>query len=354
MNPRQKFNLSFFIVIVLSYVMCIDIASQDKVINQKLLTAISDADAKTVSALLSSSADVETKDEDGLTALMYAAIYADTECVELLLLKGADPNARSQSGITPLMMAINNAAKVKLLISKGAEINAKSKQGHTALTIAAARTGTAETIKLLLDSGADLSVGNPLAAAVRSEDIKVIKLLLERGSDPHNTNNVGGERAMSDKRKIETNTRKLDGIPLISPILGLNFGNVGGTPLIYSALAGNTEIIKLLLAKGANINALHQHNVTALMIVAQVGNPNAVHLMLSNGSEVNIIDGFGYSALMYAVASESNDSNMIIALLNKGAKVDVKAGDGQTALKLAGRKGKSEIVRLLQKAGAKE
>jgi len=207
-------------------------------------------------------------------------------------------------------------------------------------------------VKLLLDNGADLSVGNTLGAAVRSGDIKVVKLLLERGADPNDSNNIGGPRAMSAKRESEIN--KIDGTPLVSPILGLQFGNNGGTPLMYAALARNTEVIKLLLGKGADVNARHNRNGTALMLAAQMGDPGTTRLLLEKGAEVNVRDEYGYTALMCAAASESNDPELIKAFLARGAEINVKAKDGETALTLAGRKGRTEMVGLLKQAGAKE
>jgi ankyrin repeat protein len=57
---------------------------------------------------------------------------------------------------------------------------------------------------------------------------------------------------------------------------------------------------------------------------------------------------------MYAAASENIDPEMIKALLANGAEVNAKAKDGETALTLAGRKGNTEIVRLLENAGGKK
>jgi len=284
---------------------------------------------------------------------MYAAMYAGADCVELLLVKGADPNAKSKSDVTALMLAIGQSDKVRLLLAKGAEVNAKSKQGHTALTIAAARGALAEVVKLLLDNGADLSVGNIPGAAARSGDIEVVKLLLERGADPNNSKNIGGTPVVSAKRASELN--KTSGAPVISPLIGVpGNGNDGGTPLMYAALAGNTEVIKLLLEKGADVNARHNGAGGALIPAAQMGDPGAVKLLLEKGAEVNISHKSGYTALMYAAAAESNDPELINAFLAKGAEINVKAKDGETALTLAGRKGRTEIVRLLKKAGAKD
>jgi ankyrin repeat protein len=76
--------------------------------------------------------------------------------------------------------------------------------------------------------------------------------------------------------------------------------------------------------------------------------------LLEKGAEVNVRHESGYTALMYAAASENNDPEVIKALLARGAEVNVKAKDGETALSLAGRKGKTEIVRLLEQVVVKE
>jgi ankyrin repeat protein len=327
---------------------CASAATQGQGSNEKLLAAIRDADARTAGELLSlqsGRADANARDDDGLTALMYAAAYAGADCVELLLAQGADPNAKSRSDVTALMLAVGHADKVRLLLAKGVEVNARSKEGHTALTIAAARVGSAEVVRLLLDQGADLKAGNVLGAAARSGDIRVAHLLLERGADPNEGSRIGGLPPVSAKRAGET--------PPISPFLGIP-ENIGGTPLMYAAHAGNLEVIKLLLANGADVNARNSVNGSALMLAAQMGDTRAVKLLLEKGASAIVRNDFGYTALMYAASSESNDPELIRALLAKGAEINGKAKDSETALKLAGRKGRTDIVRLLEKAGAKE
>jgi ankyrin repeat protein len=329
------------------------VGTQDKGSNEKLLAAIRESDAQKVKALLSSQsggADANARDEDGSTVLMYAATYADADCMKLLLEEGADPNAKSKSDVTALMLAIGHADKVRLLLSKGAEVNAKSKQGHTALTIAAARAGSAEVVKALLDHGAELTAANILGAAAQIGDIQVVKLFLERGADPNNRNRIGGPPSISAKRSEELNKT---GGRVMAPFLGIP-ENTEGTPLMYAAYAAHTEVVKLLLAKGADVNARNNINGTALMLAAQKGNPVTVKLLLEKGADAQFRNDYGYTALMYAAAAEVNNPELIKTLLSRGAEINVKAKDGETALKLAGRKGKTEIVRLLEKAGAKE
>jgi ankyrin repeat protein len=350
---RQKINLLLLAVLSLGAALNPGVAAQDRSVNEKLFASIRDADPKSLKAMLSRGADVSARDEDGLTPLMYAAMYAGADCMGPLLEKGADPNAKSNSGVTALMLAIRHPEKVKLLLSRGADINAKSDEGHTALSIAAASGAPVEVVRMLLDEGADLKVGNVLGAAARIGDIRVVKLLLERGADPNDRRDLFGTHLISPKRSSDVS--KMHGSPIISPILGVpGLANNGGTPLMYAAHARNREVVKLLIASGADVKARHNDSGGALLPAAQLGDSGVVKLLLENGAEVNARHASGYTALMYAAASESNDPEMIKALLASGAEVGVKAKDGETALSLARRKGNTEIVRLLERAAANE
>jgi len=352
MNGTSFRISAFFWGILLASAFCISAAAQGEAKAGKLFNALRNTDMKAVKAALSAGVDVNVGDDDGLTPLMYAAIYAGPDCIGLLLRKGADPNARSKGGVTALMLAADDTEKVRLLLSKGAEVNAVSKQGHTALDIAASREGSLEAIKLLLDHGADLSLGNSLGPAARIGDLRVMKLLLEKGADPNGIKSLGGPPPSSAKRTAERN-KALETSP-VSPIQFFRVG-AGGTPLMFAALARNTDVVKLLLEKGANPNARTKDlGSCALIFAAAAGDPATVRLLVEKGAEVNVRHESGYTALMYAAASENTDPEMIKVLLAHGAEVNAKAKDGETALTLAGRKGNTEIVRLLEKAGGKE
>ena len=77
--------------------------------------------------LIEKGANVNAADEDGKTALMYAALCDAKETAELLIEKGADVNAVNDNGETALMMATkkNNKEIADLLIKTGAKQNGK-------------------------------------------------------------------------------------------------------------------------------------------------------------------------------------------------------------------------------------
>lgn len=92
-------------------------------------------DKSAVKLFLAADVDVDAKDNEGMTALMWAIFKGDLTTAELLIDKGADINAKNKDGETILISAImkEDTATVKLLIDKGADVNLKCAGGMTAL-----------------------------------------------------------------------------------------------------------------------------------------------------------------------------------------------------------------------------
>jgi len=178
--------------------------------------------------------------------------------------------------------------------------------------------------------------------------------------------------------------------------------NFGDTALIAAAGGGQREIVETLLAKGADVNIRNREGRTALMAAAQNGDAKIVGLLIEHGADVEAKDkqgetalfdavrygrlaavqrlleagakpnvanqrataapDNGYTPLMYAVrrgipgnsASARDWTEMVQALLEKGADANQRDARGVTALSIAQDAGNPDAVKLLLAGGAKE
>jgi len=199
--------------------------------------------------------------------------------------------------------------QVKLLISKGADVNAQDEKENTPLRYAA-QTGKMEAVRLLVEAGADVNAGSwpPLRAAVDEDNIAMAEYLISHGA------NVNSK------------------------------GNYVLTPLQQAPYSSSIEMIKMLIAKDADVNA---GPWTALHSAVQKGRRDIVELLIQNGADVNAKQKGGYAPLYYAISNK--DLGMVKLLITKGA--DVNAGP-HPALHSAAQRGRSDIAELLIQKGA--
>jgi len=126
--------------------------------------------------------------------------------------------------------------------------------------------------------------------------------------------------------------------------------------LFQAAKDGNFSAVQTALADGADVNVKKiTDGVTALMMASQNGHTEVVKLLLEKGADINVKASDGTTALWQA--SQRGYPEVVKLLLEKGADVNVKATINNvewTALKIAKRMGRADIVQLLKKAGAKE
>ncbi len=160
------------------------------------------------------------------SALHEAARIGDIETVGLLLDQGAELDAKNEDGVTPVHAAAqgDHSEVVALLLDRGADVDTRTLKRLTSLHIAG-KEGAVEVVALLLNRGADTEAKDffdertPLSNAVWHRHPEIVALLLDAGSD------VGARDAMDL------------------------------TPLHATVWAGTGDILSLLLEKGADINA---------------------------------------------------------------------------------------------------
>jgi ankyrin repeat protein len=292
-------------------------AAQDS--SDRYYQAIRENSLASLGALIKAG-DVNAGDKRGSTPLMYAAAYGSLDAMKALIAAGTDVNAKNAFDATALMWCASDLEKVRLLVEHGADVNARSKQGRTPLIIAAAHDGASQIVKLLLDKGADPSAHDgggttALSAATGANDSASVRLLLDKGVD----------------------------VNLSGVALGLGIG--GQTPLMNAASHGNVEVMKLLMAKKADVNAvgipelgrvkngpIALGSMTALLSAVAYGGADAVKLLLDAGADPNAKDVRGMTPLMLAVATDRPDPRVVRMLIEKGANPQIKSKDGESTI----------------------
>ncbi|MHC4643268.1 MAG: ankyrin repeat domain-containing protein, partial [Planctomycetota bacterium] len=270
----------------------------------------------TISLLVVCGQTAQSKAKEQTVDIWTAAATGNIEAIKQHVAAGTDLNAKEPSGgSTPLMIAalVGQTEAAKLLIEEGANINARSNDGGTALHAAAFFCHT-EIVKLLLGKGADVNAKNirgetPLDSVAGEwskelEDIyKWIAELLRLQLDL--------ERIKADRPKIAAllrkHSEKVASAPSIDIWAAAKDGNIeavrkhistgkdinirsksGATLLIAASVGGQTEIARLLIEKGADVNLREDGGgSTALLAAAFFGHTEIVEILIDKGADVN-------------------------------------------------------------------
>jgi ankyrin repeat protein len=342
-----------------------------------------------MAVLLKAGAEVNvTETLRGTTALMWATAHSHPAAVKLLLDHGADVALRSKPaalGRTAYLAPTARQRASQLVNENGGATRGRAVReqkaqdpddrdffvrrqnaeggGLTALVFAA-REGDLESARILVDGGAGVNQvtqygWTPLLTATQNRHYALATFLLERGADP-NIANTGGWTPLylaTDNRNIEggdypVRAGDLDHLDFIKTLLarGANVNarakdstetrtiftmqwlyEDGATPFLRAAQSGDIELMKLLLAHGADPKIPTANNVTALAVAAGIG----------------WVQGVTYER------SEKDTLEAVKLCLELGIDPNAVDGDGRTALHGAAHKGRNAVVELLVAHGAR-
>src|SRR5688572_7487722 len=351
-----------------------------------LMTAARTGSVKSLELLLERGADVQASDKwYGESALMWAAAQNHGAAVSLLIARGAAVDSRSTlqkitnrragqnvlslGNWTPLMYAARENAldAARALVKAGAGLDLVDPDGANALTIAVINAHY-EFGALLLDAGADpnivdneagmgalyaavdmhrLAVGhgrpNPKPVGLMTA-VDLVKKMLERGADPNRRlkksilqrHHTAGDSALAE----------------------------GATPFLRAAKSGDIEMMRALVAGGADPKLTMPNGANALLFAAGLGWRNgspaapsydqgsdeeaveAIRFLLGLGFDIHATNETGDTPLHAAISGRGSES-IIKFLVSQGADPERKNKRGQTPLSLATAKGNDAITSLL-------
>jgi ankyrin repeat protein len=370
--------------------------------------------------LLDAGADPNAVLPEGETVLMSAARTGSTAAIALLLDRGANVDARERwHGESALMWAAaqNHAAAVRLLIERGASPDSRStlqtfqqrRAGQSILPLGnwtplmyAARANALDAGRALVKAQAGLDLVDPdgataLVIAIVNAHYEFAALLLEAGADPNVVDKDAGMGALyaaADMHRLAVGHGRpnpkpvglMTAVQLAKLLLdrGANPNSrlrrailqrhhtagdstlaEGATPFLRAAKSGDIEMMRVLVAGGADPKLAMPNKSNALMYAAGLGWRNgspaapsydqgsdeeaveAIRFLLELGFDIRETNDAGDTALHAAVSGRSSPA-IISFLIAEGADPEIKNKRGQTPLSVAATRGNDEIIRLLR------
>uniref|UniRef100_A0A8C7HUZ4 Ankyrin repeat and KH domain containing 1 n=1 Tax=Oncorhynchus kisutch TaxID=8019 RepID=A0A8C7HUZ4_ONCKI len=315
--------------------------------NRSLAEACSDGDVNAVRKLLDEGRSVNEHTEEGESLLCLACSAGYYELAQVLLAMHANVEDRGIKGdITALMASASGGYVdiVKLLLVHGADVNAQSSTGNTALTYACAG-GFLDVVKVLLKEGANIEDHNenghtPLMEAASAGHVEVARVLLEYGAGINTHSNEFKESALT----LACYKGHLD---MVRFLLEAGADQEHKTDEMHTALMEACMLAALLMERGANLEEVNDEGYTPLMEAAREGHEEMVALLLAQGANIN------------AQTEETQETALTLAccggflevadfLIKAGADIELGCS---TPLMEAAQEGHLELVKYLLAAG---
>jgi len=258
------------------------------------------------------------------------------EKLERWLAEGADITQEFSNAVIA-----DDLDRVKFLVSKGADVNKPDSQGWTPLQ-SAARQRRDEMIKLLIDLGADVNLGDPkpLVAAVMRDHVPSIKVLLEHGAEINKPGQEGFRpmplaiaeskyEAAKALMEAGADVNALSGADDLTPLMiAAGQTNPAEGAMFVPGSTRPTDIARGLLDHGANVNEQSKNGVTALMIAATHNNSPMIGLLIDAGADVSLKNSLGQTAADVAAKNGNLEAQQAIMVMSSAKSASAPAAEG--------------------------
>lgn len=136
------------------------------------------------------------------------------------------------------------------------------------------------------------------------------------------------------------------------PALVKSYSPDGFTALALAAYLGEKDAVEFLIEKGADLNALAKNETgfTPLTGAVSQNHTQIARLLMDHGADVNHKYEGGFTPIMHA--AHAGNVELVTLLIDHGADPNAKNGEGKTALSFAQEKNREKVVDLLRKHGA--
>jgi ankyrin repeat protein len=307
-------------------------------------------------------------------ARTFASLICSAICLSVLYGQAQpftdDPRA---ARIADALRAADRQTFARLLRDDPEAVKLRTAGGSTPLMFAALYGG-AESVRELIERGADVNAANEAGATAlmwAADNAGITRILLEHGADPNAVSRDGFTPALIALRFYHTG-------PVLKLLLehGVNLDTKPYQGRVFTAAGGDEQTLHVLLDHGIAASRMASGLVQALEVCAACvdplwkvadkaalaaalvtaaadPNPNHVRALLDRGADPKLPAG-GLTALQVAVVSNGATLEKVRALVEHGADLDARTPESGSILDLALRQGDPAVAEFLRKAGARE